>query len=130
MVVDGSALVAMMLGESEASALVDRLEAASTCTTHPVAVYEATAAIAQVTGQSVLASYQSVAEFLSAAEIELASLGQPEMIAAIEAFSRYGKGQGHSASLNMGDCFSYGCAQVRGMPLLAKDEDFAGTDLA
>ena len=130
MVVDASALVAMMLGEPEAEVLANRLDAASTRTTHSVAVYEATAAMARVTGQSVLASYQSVAEFLSAAGIEVAPLGQPEMIAAIEAFSRFGKGQNQAANLNMGDCFSYACAQVQGMPLLAKDEDFAGTDLA
>lgn len=46
-----------------------------------------------------------------------------------EAFIRYGKGSGHAARLNFGDCLSYAVAKVRGVPLLYKEEDFALTDI-
>ena len=42
----------------------------------------------------------------------------------------YGKGSGHSASLNFGDVFSYALAKVRGLPLLFKGDDFSQTDIA
>ncbi len=48
---------------------------------------------------------------------------------AIEASMRYGKAVGHSADLNMGDCFAYACAKSLNVPLLYKGEDFAKTDL-
>ena len=54
----------------------------------------------------------------------------PEMAdAAVTAFRRYGKGQGHAAQLNFGDCMSYAVAKVLGLPLLFKGDDFARTDI-
>lgn len=50
-------------------------------------------------------------------------------LAARDAFSRYGKGTGHPAQLNFGDCLSYAVAKVRGVPLLYKGLDFAKTDI-
>ncbi len=49
--------------------------------------------------------------------------------AAVDAFRRFGKGQGHPAQLNFGDCMSYAVAKVRGVPLLYKGSDFAQTDI-
>lgn len=49
--------------------------------------------------------------------------------AAVDAFRRYGKGQGHPAQLNFGDCMSYAVAKVLGAPLLYKGDDFARTDI-
>jgi ribonuclease VapC len=49
---------------------------------------------------------------------------------ALQAFEKYGKGRGHKAQLNMGDCFAYACAKSLGVPLLYKGDDFAKTDLA
>ena len=49
--------------------------------------------------------------------------------AALDAFDRYGKGRGHPAQLNMGDCFAYGAAMTLGVPLLFKGDDFAKTAL-
>jgi ribonuclease VapC len=50
--------------------------------------------------------------------------------AAVDAFRRYGKGRGHLAKLNFGDCMSYAVAKVHGVPLLYKGNDFAQTDIA
>ena len=49
--------------------------------------------------------------------------------AARDAFARYGRGTGHPARLNFGDCLSYAVAKVRGIPLLYKGQDFAKTDI-
>lgn len=48
---------------------------------------------------------------------------------AFEAYRRFGKGAGHDASLNYGDCFSYALAKHLGSPLLFKGEDFSKTDI-
>jgi ribonuclease VapC len=45
------------------------------------------------------------------------------------AFARYGKGRGHPAQLNMGDCFAYAVAKTHGAILLFKGEDFGQTDI-
>jgi ribonuclease VapC len=46
-----------------------------------------------------------------------------------DAFSRYGKGRGHPAGLNYGDCLSYAVAKQLGIPLLFKGNDFIHTDI-
>jgi len=48
---------------------------------------------------------------------------------AVEASARYGKGHGHPAQLNVGDCLSYACAIASGAPMLFKGRDFSKTDL-
>ena len=54
----------------------------------------------------------------------------PEMAdAAVQAFRRFGKGQGHPAQLNFGDCLAYAVAKVLDAPLLYKGNDFAQTDI-
>ncbi|HEX2891440.1 type II toxin-antitoxin system VapC family toxin, partial [Vineibacter terrae] len=54
----------------------------------------------------------------------------PEIgMAAIAAHARYGKGRGHKAQLNLGDCFAYACAKHLRMPLLCVGNDFIHTDI-
>ena len=60
----------------------------------------------------------------------LVPIGENEARAALLAFERYGKGTGHPAQLNMGDCFAYACAKANGARLLYKGDDFSQTDLA
>ncbi len=129
-VLDGSALVALASGGPEAERLADQLEGATQRLTHPLAVYEATAAIARETGRSVDVAYHDVAEMLSVSEVELVPLGQPETIMALEAFARYGIGGKHPAQFNMAECFSYALAKLRGADLVYAGESFAETDLA
>ena len=51
-------------------------------------------------------------------------------LAGESAYARYGKGRGHPARLNLGDCFAYAMAKQHGVPLLYKGDDFSQTDLA
>ncbi|MEZ5088710.1 MAG: type II toxin-antitoxin system VapC family toxin [Micropruina sp.] len=55
---------------------------------------------------------------------------EEQVRAARQAFRDYGRGSGHAARLNLGDCFSYALASVRRQPLLFVGDDFARTDLA
>lgn len=60
-------------------------------------------------------------------QIEPVTASQSDI--AFEAFQRFGKGTGHKAGLNFGDCFAYALAKDRGAPLLFKGNDFIHTDV-
>lgn len=66
---------------------------------------------------------------MEAMHIQLIAI-QPDMgLEALKAFARYGKGQGHPAQLNMGDCFAYAVAKTHNVPLLFTGNDFPHTDI-
>lgn len=127
--VDASALCAILLQEADARAIGARLEGAGGAVTHTLSVYETVAAVARESNLSVADATETVRGFLSESGIEVVSLGIPETMTALEALARYGRGR-HPAKLNVGDCFSYAVARLRGMPLLYKGDDFSQTDLA
>ena len=70
-----------------------------------------------------------VAEFLAMAGVRTVSITAREAEVALDAFSRYGKGRGHPAQLNMGDCFAYAVARTCRTALLFKGDDFSKTDV-
>jgi ribonuclease VapC len=128
-VVDASAIVAILTGEPERDALTDALERASEITTSPLAIYEATLGLVRILRRSVQDAEADVTEFLRLARVAVQPI-QPETVhVALEAFARYGKGRGHPARLNLGDCFIYAQTKVGGASLLYKGEDFSKTDL-
>ena len=128
MIIDASAIVAIMANEPEATALLTPLMRATVRSTHSVSAYEAVLAIARKSGDSVAAARDVVFDFQRQLGIDTLPIGPAETNAALDAFARFGKDR-HPAALNMGDCFSYACARLRGMPLLYKGEDFAKTDI-
>ncbi|MFF8801883.1 MULTISPECIES: type II toxin-antitoxin system VapC family toxin [unclassified Methylobacterium] len=129
MFVDASALIAIATGEPEGKALAERLETAGAAITSPVAVYEAVLGIARKKQGGLEAARADVAMLLDLARIGLVPITPEDADRALDAFARYGKGTGHPARLNMGDCLAYAVARSHGMPLLYKGEDFALTDL-
>lgn len=129
MIVDASALVAILRREPEADQLRESLIGARRRFTHAVSAFEAGLAIARLAGSAVEPARAVVDEFLADLSVDIVPIGPAEATGALAAYARYGKGR-HPARLNMGDCFSYAVAKVRGMPLLYKGEDFALTDLA
>jgi ribonuclease VapC len=60
---------------------------------------------------------------------EIVAFDATQLEAAKSAYSRFGRGSGHRANLNMGDCFSYALARTRRLPLLFKGDDFIHTDV-
>jgi ribonuclease VapC len=129
MFVDASAIVAILTNEPDAGTLTDILDAASGPVTSGIAVYEAVAAIGRKRKCSVDQAYDDVRVFLGVAGVSIVNISAAETEAAVRAFSRYGKGRGHPAGLNMGDCFAYAAAKTLRIPLLFKGDDFTHTDI-
>lgn len=129
MFIDSSAIVAILTAEEDADRLADRIEAAEAPVTSAIAVFEAALGICRVRHATVEEARDDVRAFLEAAGIDIVGIAEPEAEAALLAFSRYGKGRGHPAQLNMGDCFAYAVARTRGTPLLYKGDDFSHTDI-
>jgi ribonuclease VapC len=68
--------------------------------------------------------------FLARAKVEIEPVTEEQVQVARKAWRRYGKGSGHAARLNFGDCFSYALAHCLGEELLYKGKDFDQTDVA
>ena len=129
MFVDASAIVAILTRESEADNLVDTLEKARTPITSPIAIFEATLGVCRKRHASVEEAEQDVGEFLELAGVRIEPITDKEARTALAAFSRYGKGRGHPAQLNLGDCFAYAMAKNARTGLLFKGDDFDKTDI-
>jgi ribonuclease VapC len=127
--VDASAIVAILTREPEDASLAAALDAAQDVTTSPVAVYEAALGICRKRYSSVAEAEQDVDAFLAAARIRVVPIADNDRRTALDAFSRYGKGTGHPAQLNLGDCFAYAVAKNQRAVLLFKGDDFSKTDI-
>lgn len=126
MVIDTSALVAIALHEPSRDALMDAIRAAATRTISSVSLLEAGIVLRARSGQR---GMQVLYSFLEEASIETAVFDEAQARLAVGAFARFGKGMGHRAQLNFGDCAVYALAALRGETLLATGNDFAATDL-
>jgi ribonuclease VapC len=129
-VIDSSAIVAMMLDEPGADALAQRLAA------EPRGG-RMIAAVNYVEAGTVLAGrrrdpYQGVADldaFLENFGVTIAVIDKDLARAAMQARIRFGRGFGASAGLNFGDCFAYALAKMHDAPLLFIGDDFGATDI-
>ncbi|MER2537148.1 MAG: type II toxin-antitoxin system VapC family toxin [Rhizobiaceae bacterium] len=128
MYVDASALVCILADEPERRDFVRKIEVAE-CFTSVVSVFEATLAVRELTG-SCASALTEVMRLVREARIEVVAIEEDVLVELVVARDRYGKGSGHPARLNMGDCFSYAIAKSKGVQLLYKGNDFAQTDLA
>ena len=128
MFVDSSAMVAMLTDESEGDAFAECLAAATDRHTSAVAVFETVAAVARKRTFSIDEARVIVARFLELSGIALMPIGKAECEGALAGLERFAKGR-HPASLNLGDCFAYGCAKALDTTLLFKGDDFPRTDI-
>lgn len=126
MVIDTSALVAIVLDEPSRDFLREALQSASTRIISSVSLMEAGIVLRAREGQLVLPKLYGIVRELG---IETAVFDEAQAKLAVGAFARFGKGMGHRAQLNFGDCAVYALAALRGEPLLATGNDFAATDL-
>lgn len=130
MFVDASAIVAILSGEPEADRLAAILEDERDPITSPIAVFESVVGLCRKRHASIAEGEKDVAEFLRIARVRTVPVSSTDAEFALDAFSRYGKGRGHPAQLNMGDCFAYAVAKTHRVSLLFKGEDFAKTDVS
>ncbi|MBC7634174.1 MAG: type II toxin-antitoxin system VapC family toxin [Acetobacteraceae bacterium] len=129
MFIDASAIIAILTDEPSGPELWRFLSRARSPITSPIAVYEATLGIRRKRGIPTGSAEKEVSNFMEAMHIQLIAI-QPDMgLEALKAFARYGKGQGHPAQLNMGDCFAYAVAKTHNVPLLFTGNDFPHTDI-
>ena len=126
-VVDTSALVAIVFAEPEREAFVGVIEESGKTLISSVSVVEARMVVHGRRGERAVVL---VDDLLRLPMFELLPPGIAEMDAAYAAFVAFGKGSGHPAALNFGDVFGYALAKVRGLPLLYKGADFGETDIA
>ena len=124
-VVDSSALVAILLQEPGAPAAAQALTEASARYVTSANWVETAIVMEARKGPSGAIEFDALME---EAGIEIVSVDAEIGSAARTAWRRFGKGR-HPASLNYGDCFAYGLAKVRDLPLLAFGGDFEKTDL-
>ena len=125
MVVDTSALLAILQDEPERRSFNEALESADSRLMSVATLVEISIIIESRYGAEGLRDLDLLIE---RAGIELVSVDVEQARAARSAYSRFGKGR-HPAALNFGDCFSYALARVLGEPLLFKGDDFSQTDL-
>jgi ribonuclease VapC len=125
-VVDTSAIVAIIFDEPERQAFIQAIQRSDKALISTVSVVEARMVVHGRRGQRAVVLMD---DLLRLPPFEMIAPGTLEADAAYAAFVAFGKGSGHSASLNFGDVFSYALAKVRGLPLLYKGDDFAQTDV-
>jgi ribonuclease VapC len=125
MVIDTSALVAILRREPERRAFIEAIEAADARLVSVATLVEISIVIEARHGAEGL---RDLDHFIGRAGIELVAVDAEHGKVACSAFSRFGRGR-HHAGLNYGDCFSYALAISTGEPLLYKGDDFVHTDV-
>lgn len=126
MVIDTSAVLAILQDEPERRAFNEAIEAADSRSLSVASFVEVSIVIEARFGAEGVGHLDRLLERAGVTVVP-GDLEQGRL--ARQAFSRFGKGR-HEAGLNFGDCFSYALAQVLGEPLLFKGEDFSRTDVA
>ncbi len=125
MVVDTSALLAILLGEPETRSFVDKIDTARTRLLSSASFIESSIILERRKGD---VGVMILDNFISRSNMEIVAIDTDQTEIARTAFRRFGKGR-HRAGLNFGDCFSYALAKATGEPLLFKGNDFQHTDI-
>ena len=125
MILDSSAIVAILLREPGHQKILDTLAAAEVIRAGAPTLAETGIVLSArmgVIGKTLLA------RFVAEAGLSVVPFGSEHWQIAVDAFGRYGKGR-HPAALNFGDCLTYAVAKLANEPLLCLGNDFARTDL-
>lgn len=127
MIVDTSAIVAVLRGESDAERYRNALASAVTIRMSAATLVE-TGVVVDSTRDPVVS--RRLDELLALIGVVVEPLTPEQAGVARAAYRDFGRGSGHPARLNLGDCFSYALARTTGEPLLFKGDDFGHTDIA
>ncbi len=127
MILDTSAIIAILRDEPEAAQFARAIEEAGQRRISAVNYVEGAAVIDG--GRDPVAS-RRYDDLLREARVTIEPVTEAQARIAREAYRDFGKGSGHPAKLNFGDCFAYALAKDRDEPLLYKGDDFSHTDVA
>ncbi|MGD9913946.1 MAG: type II toxin-antitoxin system VapC family toxin [Rhizobiaceae bacterium] len=125
-VVDTSALISVLANEADAQQIKVALSSADSVHISVGTVFETSCV---VRGDRFPEGTRRLDRLLQLLDLEYAAFDEEQMTIAREGYVRFGRGSGHRANLNMGDCFAYALAKTRALPLLFKGEDFTHTDI-
>lgn len=125
MVIDTSALIAILQGEPTAERLLAAVEADQRRLVSAATVVEASFVVLGRFGE---AGDSQLDRLLRTLGVDVVPVGEEQALLAREAGLRFGRGR-HPAALKFGDCFSYALSVVRAEPLLFVGEDFSQTDV-
>lgn len=126
MIVDASALLAIILLEPERDRFLDLLDSHGKLSMFVVNFVEVAIKVDKDPDPRRARGFD---EIVTSFGIEIAAIGLEQGRLARRAHLDFGRGSGHPARLNLGDCFAYALAKARGEPLLFKGEDFTKTDI-
>jgi ribonuclease VapC len=124
MILDTSAILALLFAEPEAERMANAVARASVVAVAAPTLVEA----GVVLGAAVGFGNPLLERFLHESGALIVPFTETHWRTALSAYERYGKGR-HPAKLNLGDCFAYAAAKRAGLPLLCKGNDFPLTDL-
>ncbi len=125
MIVDTSALLAVLYQEEDAERFVDAIV---TAPARRISAANFLEAAINIDAYGDLEASRQLDNFIRKANIEIAIITAEQAQIARQAYQDFGKGK-HKAGLNFGDCFAYALARATGEPLLFKGDDFVHTDL-
>ena len=125
MIIDSSAIIAVLLDEANAADIARAIEASSQRLLSAANLLEASIVIESRKGE---AGGRELDLLIYRAAIEIVAVDQEQAELARIAWRRFGKGR-HPAGLNYGDCFAYALARTRQLPLLFQGDDFSRTDI-
>ncbi|MDX1401047.1 MAG: type II toxin-antitoxin system VapC family toxin [Kiloniellales bacterium] len=126
MVIDTSAIVAILCDETERRQFNERIVASRECWISAATLLEARIVLFTRFGEGAVVALDA---FLLRSGIEVADVTTKSEEIAFDAYRKFGKGSGHPAGLKYGDCFSYALAKSLDAPLLFKGDDFSKTDI-
>lgn len=126
MIVDTSAIVAILRDEPDAESFANAIEVARVRRVSAVSYVEAAAVL---DGSRDPVASRKFDDFFREAAFIVEAVDADQARIAREAYRDFGKGSGHPAHLNFGDCFAYALAKAKGEPILFKGQDFKHTDL-
>ena len=126
MVIDTSAVVAILMDEPEQNVFKQILASDTIAVISAMTFYETSTVIAAK--KRTQAAARLVDDFVRDLAIDVVAITIDDVVAAREAYFRYGRGY-HPARLNLADCFAYALAKMRNEPLLFKGGDFSKTDI-
>jgi len=125
MIVDSSAVLAILFNESDAEVYARALTQAESCRISAANFVEAAIVVEAQTKESGSRQFDA---FFRRAGIAIEPVTEEQAHVARQAYTDFGKGR-HPAGLNFGDCFAYALAKITGEPLLFKGNDFKKTDV-
>lgn len=126
MIVDTSAIIAVLLDEPERDRLIDAMLDAERVDMSTATYLECAVVADSRAKPATRAKFDQILEEL---EVTTVPFTAEHASIAREAYRQYGRGSGHPAGLNLGDCFSYALSAHSKQPLLFKGDDFSNTDI-